>query len=142
MDRTLIIVFDVVARVLMAAVFVYSGIGKLADPSVVAVRLTDAGFPLPMLGAYGAILIELAGSALLVIGWQLLPVTAVMAGYTVLATLLIHRFWAFEGAAAVMQTLQFLKNGCILSGLWFIARTSLTTAERAVEASPRPAASR
>ncbi len=50
-----------------------------------------------------------------------------MAVYTLLATLLIHRFWNFEGPAAILQTFQFLKNGCILSGLWFIARTALTT---------------
>lgn len=129
---------DLVARVLMAALFIYSGVGKAMDPGVVTSRLAGAGFPLPMVSTYVAIAIELGAAATLVAGYRLLPTTIVLAVYTVLATFLFHKFWTFEGAARVSQTHQFLKNACILAGLWFIARVSLLEAAR--RAAPRESA--
>ncbi len=43
---------DIAARILMSILFLYSGVGKLMDPASVATRLTDFGFPVPMLMAY------------------------------------------------------------------------------------------
>jgi putative oxidoreductase len=122
MNSTAIKAVDTAARILMAALFIYSGYGKLVDPGSVTTRLAAGGFPLPMLGAYGAILVELGGAALLIGGYRLVATCTVLALYTVMATAMFHQFWAVEGAQRVAQTYQFLKNACILSGLWFIAR--------------------
>jgi putative oxidoreductase len=119
---------DIVARVMMAALFVYSGVGKLVDPSTVASRLTGTGFPLPQLSAYVAIVIELGGALALIAGYRLVMSCAVLAGDTVLVTALFHPFWTFEAAQRVGQTIQFLKNACILAGLWFVVRTTLLEA--------------
>ena len=126
MNPTTMKAVDTAARILMAALFIYSGYGKLVDPSSVTTRLAASGFPLPMLGAYGAMLIEFGGAALLIGGYRLVATCAVLALYTVMATALFHQFWAVEGAQRVAQTYQFLKNACILSGLWFIARPLLS----------------
>lgn len=122
---------DVAARILMAALFLYSGFGKLIDPGAIANRLAGAGFPLPLFSAYVAIVIEFGAAATLIVGYKLIPTTIILAFYTVLATFLFHKFWTFEGAQRIGQTHQFLKNACILAGLWFIARVTLLEASRA-----------
>jgi putative oxidoreductase len=129
-------ILDTVARVMMALLFIYSGYGKLMDPGTVATRLTGAGFPLPMFSAYVAIAIEFGAAATLIAGYKLVPTTIVLAVYTVLATFMFHKFWTFEGAARVGQTHQFLKNTCILAGLWFIARIALLDSVRKAERQP------
>jgi putative oxidoreductase len=130
---------DIAARFLMAALFIYSGFGKLMDPGAIATRLTGAGFPLPMFSAYVAIAIEFVAAATLIAGYKLIPTVAILAFYTVLATFMFHKFWTFEGAQRVGQTHQFLKNACILAGLWFIARVTLLEGARNSE---RPTAAK
>jgi putative oxidoreductase len=130
MNQQVTSTFDIVARVMMAALFLYSGFGKLMDPGAIATRLTGAGFPLPLFSAYVAIAIEFGAAATLIAGYKLIPTTIILAVYTVLATFLFHTFWTFEGAQRVSQTHQFLKNSCILAGLWFIARVALLETSR------------
>jgi putative oxidoreductase len=145
MNKQSILVFDILARILMAALFIYSGFGKLMNPGAIAMRLAEGGMPLPTLAAYGAIAIELGGAVALIVGFRLVLTCAVLAGFTVLATVMFHPFWAIEGAARVGQTIQFLKNACILAGLWFIVRSALapslsapvTTDGQAASAGPR-----
>lgn len=135
---------DIGGRVFMAALFIYSGFGKLMDPGTVANRLSGAGFPLPTIAAYVAILIEFGAAATLIAGYRIVITCAVLAVYTILATALFHQFWTFDGGQRVAQTYQFLKNVCILAGLWFIVRTTLLEAARKVSgastAASRPAA--
>jgi len=121
-------VIDIIARLMMAALFIYSGIGKLLDPGTVANRLAGTGFPFSQLSAYAAIIVELGGALLLIVGYRLVATCAVLAGFTVLVTALFHPFWTFEAAQRAIQTIQFLKNACILAGLWFIVRTALLEA--------------
>lgn len=123
---------DIGARVLMAALFIYSGFGKLMDPGSIAARLSSVGLPLATICTYIAIIIEFSAAATLITGYRLVVTCAVLAAYTVLATVLFHNFWTFDGGQRVAQTLQFLKNTCILAGLWFIARTTLLEAARKV----------
>ena len=125
MNKQSVLVLDTIARAMMAALFVYSGFGKLMDPGAIATRLGGVGLPLPTVAAYAAIAIELGGAVALIAGFRLVITCAVLAGFTVLATAMFHPFWAIEGAARTGQTIQFLKNACILAGLWFIVRSAL-----------------
>jgi putative oxidoreductase len=133
MNQQMTNTLDIAARFMMAALFIYSGYGKLMDPGTVATRLTGAGFPLPMFSAYVAIAIEFGAAAMLIAGYKLIPTVAILAFYTVLATFMFHKFWTFEGAQRVGQTHQFLKNACILAGLWFIARVTLLEGAKTAE---------
>jgi len=124
MNKQSVLVLDTIARAMMAALFAYSGFGKLMAPGAITLRLAEAGLPLPTVATYAAIAIELGGALALVAGFRLVATAAVLAGFTVLATVLFHPFWAIEGAARAGQTIQFLKNACILAGLWFIVRST------------------
>ncbi|MBP0590403.1 DoxX family protein [Paraburkholderia sp. LEh10] len=116
---------DVVARILVAVLFFYSGVGKLLDPGAVVSRLSAVGFPLPAVATGLCIAVELGASIALVFGFRVVAVCALLAGLTLLTAILFHQFWAVEGAQKIGQTVHFLKNCAILGGLWFVARSAL-----------------
>ncbi len=117
--------FDVAARALIALLFLYSGFGKLTDPAALATRLADAGVPLAWLAAYVTIAVEIGAAVALILGYPVLVSCALLAGFTLLASLLFHQFWAVAPSERTAQIISFLKNLAVLGGLWFVARATL-----------------
>jgi putative oxidoreductase len=109
-----------VARVLLAAIFVMSGIGKFANLAGTAGYIASAGLPLSQLLAVAAAGLEVIGGVLLVIGWQARWAALALAGFTVFASLLFHNFWAMPAEQQFMQQLMFMKNLAITGGLLFV----------------------
>jgi putative oxidoreductase len=99
-------------RVLVAALFLISGLGKIATPALTQGYIASAGLPLPLLAYFVAIVIEVGGGILLILGYQSRIVASVMAVYTVAAALGFHRDFADQNAVA-----HFLKNLSITGGL-------------------------
>ena len=58
-------------RVLLAAIFVMSGLGKIAAPTATLAYMKAAGLPLAPLGLAGAALIELGGGTALILGYRI-----------------------------------------------------------------------
>jgi putative oxidoreductase len=73
---------------------------------------------IPMLLA-AAMVIELAGSACLLTGYQARVAAFVMFWYTTAVTVLFHNYWA--AGAAMGQETQFRKNLAIMGGLLMLA---------------------
>jgi putative oxidoreductase len=99
-------------RVLIAALFLISGLGKIAAPAMTQGYIASAGLPLPLVALLVAIVIEVGGGILLILGYQSRIVASVMAVYTVVAALGFHRDFADQNAVA-----HFLKNLSITGGL-------------------------
>jgi putative oxidoreductase len=79
------------------------------------------GVPLaPLFAPLGAAIEFLGGLALLV-GVQVRLASVVLLVFTVLATLIAHRFWEYQGAARRMQEINFFKNVAIIGGFVFLA---------------------
>lgn len=110
-----------VARILMGALFVVAGFGKLTAFSGTAGYLGKIGFPAPEAMAVLAIIFELGGGILLIIGWKARWAAWALVLFTVIATLAAHRFWDFEAAQRTMQMTQFLKNLAVCGGLLMVA---------------------
>ena len=110
----------VIARVLLALMFVLSGISKLTGLEGTAGYIASTGLPAPTLLALGAGVVELAGGVLLVIGWQARWAALALAAFTLLASVLFHNFWAMPADKAFMQQLMFLKNLSVVGGLLFV----------------------
>jgi len=84
--------------------------------------LAKLGFPMPEVMVWVAILIEVGGAALLILGWQTRRVAWLFILFVVIATLMAHRFWEFSDAAQYAAQLNnFLKNLAVLGGLLYIA---------------------
>jgi putative oxidoreductase len=105
------------ARVALAAIFVQSGFGKLTDLAGFTAGLEGRGVPLAAVLAPLGATIEFFGGLALVLGAWTRLAAILVAGFTVAATLIAHRFWDVPAEQQAMQTIQFMKNLSILGGL-------------------------
>jgi putative oxidoreductase len=98
------------ARLLMAPLFYYSGVGKVMAFAATASRLPGGEGPLGYALALCAVLLELGGTTLLVLGWRVRWVAPIYIVYVMVAALMFHQFWAAPPAAVMQQAFNFLKN--------------------------------
>ena len=102
----------VLGRVLLAVLFVMSGISKLTDPAGTIGYIQSAGLPLPNI-AYGiALTVELLGGILLIVGYRTRLVALILAVFTVAAAIGFHAHFADQN-----QMIHFMKNIAITGGL-------------------------
>ena len=99
-------------RFLIAALFLISGLAKIVTPALTQGFIASAGLPFPLLAYLVAIVIEIGGGILLILGYQSRIVASVMAVFTVVAAVSFHRNFADQNAMA-----HFLKNISITGGL-------------------------
>ena len=107
-------------RLLLALLFVISGFGKLTGFDGTVGYIASAGMPLPQLAAVGAIVVELAGGILLVVGWQTRWAATALFLFLIPTTLIFHNFWSADAAHQQMQQIQFMKNLCIMGGMLYV----------------------
>jgi putative oxidoreductase len=107
-------------RILIALIFILSGFGKITGFEGTVGYITSKGLPLPQLAAIGAIIVELGGGGMLVLGWKARWAAAAMFVFTAFAALIFHNFWAVPAAEAQNQMIHFMKNVSILGGLLYV----------------------
>jgi putative oxidoreductase len=109
------------ARLLLAPLFLYSGIGKILAFGLTASRLPGGEGGLGSFMAAGSIAIELGCAAALILGiWARWAAVALIA-FTVAATLMFHNFWASPAPQVQGQTINFLKNLGLIGAFAMIA---------------------
>src|SRR5436190_9324549 len=93
-----------VGRVAFAALFLPSGLSKAMNLQAFIYSVDGRGVPFsPVLAPFAAALEFLGGLALL-LGVQVRVASVLLLAFTVLATLIAHRFWEYApGAARQMQ---------------------------------------
>ena len=99
-------------RVLLAVLFLLSGIGKLTQPGMTLAYISAAGLPFPQLALVGSALIELGGGVALIAGYRTRVAAALLAVFSVLAALFFHSALYDQN-----QLIHFLKNFAIAGGL-------------------------
>lgn len=109
------------ARTLIALIFVLSGFGKISGFEGTVGYIASKGLPLPELAAIGAIVVELGGGILLILGWRARWAAAAILVFTALAAFLFHNFWAVPPEQAQNQMIHFMKNISMMGGLLFVA---------------------
>jgi putative oxidoreductase len=105
-------VLPLLGRVLLAAVFLFSAVGKILDPSGTRAMMESFGMPAagPLLVA--AIFVEVAGAILLLTGRAARWGALLLALFLIPTTLIFHTaFWDRS------QLAHFLKNLAIIGGL-------------------------
>lgn len=107
-------------RLLIAAIFVPSGFGKLTHIAGFAHVLASRGVPAPHTLAIIGACVEFFGSLAVASGLMARSAALLMAAFTLVAALISHRFWIASGAAGVAQYTQFMKNLAIAGGFLFL----------------------
>jgi len=103
---------QVAARILIALLFLYSGVGKILAPAVIIGAITHVGLPLPQVSYVVALVVELGVALAFAFGFKTRVTALVLAVYCVLTAALFH----FEPSNP-MQMIQVLKNLAITGGL-------------------------
>ena len=101
---------ELAGRILLASIFLVSGLGKIGSYSATAGYMDATGIPgalLPLVIAF-----EVLAAVALVIGWKTRLTAFLLAGFTLLSGLVFHSDFANQ-----MQMIMFLKNVAITGGL-------------------------
>ena len=106
-----------VGRILLAVIFIMSGFGKITGYDGTAGYMASKGLPMVSVLLPLTILTELGGGILLAIGYKARWAALALAGFTILAALIFHDFWAVEAAQKMGQQINFMKNIAITGGL-------------------------
>ncbi len=107
-------------RVLIAMIFVLSGFGKITGFEGTVGYIASKGLPLPQLAAVGAIIVELGGGILLVLGWKARWAAAAILVFTAMAAVIFHNFWAVPADQVQNQMIHFMKNISMVGGLLYV----------------------
>jgi uncharacterized membrane protein YphA (DoxX/SURF4 family) len=107
-------------RVLLALIFVASGLVKAFDAARAAESMTTKGLPMASVLLWVAIACELVGALSLVLGFRARAGAALLLIFLVPTTLIYHNFWSLAGGERILQMLQFLKNAGIMGGLLLV----------------------
>jgi putative oxidoreductase len=99
-------------RILIAPVFLLSGVAKLAAPAVMMAMIQAAGLPAPMLALGVATAIELLGGSALLLGFRTRIAAAILAIFSLVTALAFHAHFADQN-----QFIHFFKNLAMAGGL-------------------------
>jgi putative oxidoreductase len=109
-----------VGRLLLAALFLPSGINKAVGFAAFSASLAAKGLPYAEAWAVVAVAIEVLGPIALILGLAPRWTSVALMAFVIMATATSHRYWDFADAAARrVQEINFYKNAGILAGLTF-----------------------
>ncbi len=108
--RPLVNFTDLAGRVLLAQLFLLSGLNKLGAYSATAGYMQSMGVPGALLPL--VIATEIGGALALILGWRMRIGALLLAGFTFLAACIFHRNFADQN-----QMIHFMKNITIVGGL-------------------------
>lgn len=103
---------SIIGRVLLATIFVFSGIGKIMAPAATMAYIASSGLPFAPVGFAIAVAVELGGGLALVFGFQTRIVAAILAAFSIVTALAFHNNLADQN-----QLINLLKNFAMAGGL-------------------------
>lgn len=108
------------ARIFVGVLFLVPAIRKIMYFAGTAGYFTKLGFPAPEVMVVVAIFIELAGAAMLIVGWRTRWAAWLLIAFVAIATAMAHRFWEYDAAQYANQMNHLLKNIAIIGGLLYV----------------------
>jgi putative oxidoreductase len=112
-----------VARLLLATLFLIFGWRKLRDFPGTVSQLVQLGVPLPAVAAGVATFMELPVALAVAVGVFSRPAAALMLIYTLGTALIAHRYWTVAGVGRVDSMDAFYKNLSIMGGFLLLFAT-------------------
>jgi putative oxidoreductase len=106
-------VFELLGRILIALMFLQSGIGKIGRYAATSHYMAAKGVPSGLLPL--VIILEVAGSIAIILGWKTRLFAFFLAGFCILAPLLFHLNFADQ-----TQSIMFMKDISIAGGFLII----------------------
>lgn len=105
------------ARLALAALFLWGGVMKLLGYGDFVGYLRGMNVPFPQFVAPAVVAIEALGALLLIVGYKVKPLALLMAVYTIATAMIGHNFWdATNPAVQHEMVIHFWKNVAIAGG--------------------------
>lgn len=105
------------ARLALAALFLWGGVMKLLGYVDFVGYLRGMNVPFPQFVAPAVVAIEALGALLLIVGYKVKPLALLMAVYTIATAMIGHNFWdATNPAVQHEMVIHFWKNVAIAGG--------------------------
>ena len=105
-----------VARLLLALLFILAGVGKLSGAEGTIAYISSVGLPMPELVYWGTVALEIIGGLLLAVGFKARYAAAALGLFSIAAAVLFHTNFAEQ-----IEMTMFLKNLAIGGGMFAIA---------------------
>ena len=108
-------------RLLISAIFIFSGLGKLAAHAAMVGFAASKGLPAADLAIWLAAAVEIFGGLAILLGFQTRIAAWVVFLYLIPVSLVFHNFWALQGMERMDNQVHLFKNVAIMGGLLFVA---------------------
>jgi putative oxidoreductase len=122
-EEPLYSVVALVARILMALVFLVSCIEKTIKFEDALDEYAKVRVPFVKFTVIGVNVFHLVASICLIAGWLVMEMSVALALFTFLATIRVHDFWNMEGEEQVIRSRIALANFAVVGGLLLLAAT-------------------
>jgi putative oxidoreductase len=109
-----------VGRILLAAIFIWSGLGKIGSFAGTVGYIQSGGLPAAQLLAVLVTIVELGGGLMLILGWKARWGAAALFVFSFLAAIFFHRYWSVPLDQAYVQQINFMKNLAMMGGLLYV----------------------
>lgn len=107
-------------RILLAVIFLMSGIDKIGAFAGTSGYMASKGLPMADVLLAITIVIEIGGALMLILGWKAKLGAAALFLWMIPVTIMFHNFWAMPPADQQMQMIMFMKNLGLMGGMLYI----------------------
>ena len=112
-----------VARILRATVFLFSGVEKATHYQRTVEEFERESIPLRPASVIFTIALHLIAPICLIAGWLVTEMAVALAAFTLAATIAVHHFWTMAGDERLARTRIALSNMAVIGGLLLLAVT-------------------
>ena len=105
-----------ISRVLLAALFILAGVGKLSGMEGTVGYIGSKDLPFPELLYFGTVALEIGGGLFLAAGFKARYAAAALGVFSILAAIIFHNDFAQQS-----EMTAFLKNLAIGGGMFMVA---------------------
>ena len=112
---------NLIARGLLASLFLSAGITKLFEFQVVVDLVGSIGIPFPALWTSLVIALEILGSLAIIVGYKARVAASILGFFSIITAFLFHNYWAAPLDQQYVQQLLFFKNLSIAGGLFLLS---------------------
>ena len=111
-NSKLLTVVPVAGRAMISAIFILSGLSKVAAPAMTIGYIQSVGLPLPSVAFALSAFVEIIGGLALLLGYRTRAVAGVLALFTIATAMIFHNALGDQS-----QFINFFKNIAMAGGL-------------------------
>lgn len=107
-------------RILIAQIFLLSGISKVTGFAGTAAAITGKGLPMAEVLVVISIIVEIGAGLMILLGWKARLGALVLFLWMIPVTLAFHNYWTMSGMEAYINQIMFQKNLAMMGAMLYI----------------------